>query len=178
MIRFLISEMWSVCSNVLTGMMYNLSAKYFCRVTWEILTAQHKLSHHMEPGVAFHEEGRSQWSLSLSSQIFARPALLGWKMLQQEFQFWLPVHIIATFPGSRNVLYRGCCKDSDQIVNNNLRQISTYNFKKLRLDWIKSLRVFEGCEICLKVCVWWRLYHMVPTSNEWDMSCCLPTVPW
>ena len=35
-------------------------------------------------------------------------------------------------------------------VNNHLRQISTYKIGKSSLDGIKCLRVFEGCEICLK----------------------------
>jgi len=124
MIRFLISEMWSVCSKVLTGMMYNWSAKYFCRLTWEILKVQNKLSHHLRSQELIFMKKAGVSGRSLSSQFSTRPALLGWKMLQQceEFQFWLPVHIIATFPRSRNVLYRGCCKDSrPNCYNDNLK---------------------------------------------------------
>ena len=174
MIRFLISEMWSVCSNVLTGMMYNLSGKYFCRLTWEIFTAQHKLSHHIEPGVAFHEEGRSQqWSPSLSSQLSTRPALLVWKMLQQwgisffDFQSILLPHFLAP-----EMCYtEDVVKILDQIVNDNLKANIYIQFQfpeNKRLDFNQilarwELRVVEGCEICLKATVWWCLYGMVPT---------------
>jgi len=95
--------------------------------------------------------GRSQ-----SSHFLTVPDVWGKDvMLQQsheEFQFYFQSVILLPHILAPEMCYtEDVVKILDQIVNNNLRQISTYNFKKITLDLIKCLRVFEGCENCFKV---------------------------
>ena len=123
MIRFLISEMWSVCSNVLTGMMYNLSGKYFCRLTWEIFTAR--------PSYRIISEARSCFSWRRQESVVAlsvttdlnppRAAGLEDVAAMKNFIFDFQSILLPHFLAPEMCYTEDVVKILDQIVNDNLK---------------------------------------------------------
>jgi len=149
MIRFLISEMWSVCSNVLTGMMYNWSAKYFCPLTWEIFTAR--------PSYRIISEARSCFSWRRQEPVVALyhhsslPAPHCWigrccsnvKNFSFDFQSILLPHFLAP-----DMCYtEDVVKALDQIVNDNLEANIYIQFQfpeNKTLDFYQILACWES----------------------------------